>query len=324
MKIIRHDDIVAANIKPSLCFEWVDEMLKNKETAVLPPKISLHFDDDGFFNTMPCVIPHLGVDGVKVITRKIGRNPSIDSQLLLYDGESRNVKAILDANWLTAMRTGAVAVHSIKALAKKDFKNIGLVGFGNTQTATIKILLDMYRDRELNFSLMKYKEAHVRFRDFILAEAKKAGAEQVSVEYVDDIDELMGNNDIIVSAVTYADKDFCEPTVYKPGVLIVAIHLRGFLHCDPVFDKVFCDDFSHVSGFKYFDKWKYKAEVAQVARGEAKGRESDDERIIAYNVGLSLHDVFFAEKIYEIVGENCSEIELNAPTESVWLMEESS
>lgn len=324
MKIIRHDDIVNAKIKPALCYEWVHEMLENKEKAILPPKTSLHFDDDGFFNTMPSVIPHLGVEGVKVITRTIGRSPAIDSQLLLYDGESRNVKAILDANWLTAMRTGAVAVHTIKNLAKKDFKTIGLLGFGNTQTATIKVLLDVFKDRELQFRLLKYKEAHVRFRDFILAEARKAGATQLAIEYVDDVKDIMANNDVIVSAVTYAEHDFCEPSTYQPGVLIVAIHLRGFMACDLEFDKVYCDDFSHVNKFKYYDQWKYKAEVAQVIRNEAKGRESDDERIIAYNVGLSLHDIFFAEKIYNIVGDNCSEIELNAPTASAWLMEENS
>jgi len=322
MKIIRHDDIVNAKIKPGLCYEWVHEMLENKKEAILPPKISLHFDDDGFFNTMPSVIPHLGVEGVKVITRKIGRSPAIDSQLLLYDGETKNVKAILDANWLTAMRTGAVAVHTIKNLAKEDFKTIGLLGFGNTQTATIKVLLDVFKNRELQIRLLKYKEAHVRYEEFILSEAKIAGAQKVTVEYVDDVEELMANNDVIISAVTYAEHDFCKPEIYKPGVLIVAIHLRGFMECDPVFEKIYCDDYSHVNKFKYYDQWKYKAEVAEVIRNEAKGRESDDERIIAYNVGLSLHDIFFAEKIYNIVSEDCSEIELNAPTASAWLMEE--
>ena len=32
-----------------------------------------------------------------------------------------------DANWITAMRTSAVAVHSIKLLAKEDFKTIAML-----------------------------------------------------------------------------------------------------------------------------------------------------------------------------------------------------
>jgi len=322
MKIITHKDILNAKINPSLCYEWVDEMLRYKHESILPPKTSLHFDDDGFFNTMPCVIPHLGVEGVKVITRKIGRAPSIDSELLLYDSETRNAKAIMDANWLTAMRTGAVAVHTIVNLAKKDWKTIGLMGFGNTQTAAIKVLLAVFKKRSFTIRLKTYKEAHVKYRNWILEEAKRAGANNIEVEFVDEIEDLMSDNDVIISAVTYAENDFCLPNVYKPGVLIVAIHLRGFMECDLEFDKVYCDDFSHVDKFKYYNDWKYKAEVAQVVRGESVGRVNDDERIIAYNVGLSLHDIFFAEKIYNIVSKNVPEINLDGPTSSAWLMEE--
>ena len=321
MKIIKHTDIVAANIESSLCLDWVNEMLMKKETALLPPKISLHFDDDGFFNVMPCVLSHLDVAGVKVITRKIGRRPAIDSELLLYDNETRNVKALMDANWLTAMRTGAVAVHTIKNLAKSDFKTIGLLGLGNSQTAMVKVLLDVYKDREMNFSLLKYKDAHVRFKEFMLEEAAKCGAHNITVDFADDAETIMGQNDVIVSAVTYTDKDFCDASVYRPGTLVVAIHLRGFMGCDITFDKVFCDDFSHVEGFKHFNDWKYKAEVAQVIRGEAKGRENDEERIIAYNVGLSLHDMFFAEKIYDLMADRCPEIKLDGPKDGAWLME---
>jgi ornithine cyclodeaminase/alanine dehydrogenase len=39
------------------------------------------------------------------------------------------------------MRTGTVAVHSVKLFAKSDFSDIGLIGLGNTARAT-------YRERK--------------------------------------------------------------------------------------------------------------------------------------------------------------------------------
>ena len=70
--------------------------------------------------------------------------------------------------------------------------------------------------------------------------------------------------------------------------------------------------------FKNFDKFKKFAEVAQVLRSEAVGRESDDERILIYNIGISLHDIYFANKI-EKMCSNGTNISLNAPTEKFWV-----
>lgn len=32
---------------------------------------------------------------------------------------------------------------------------------------------------------------------------------------------------------------------------------------------------------------------------QKRGRESDDERILAYNIGISIQDIHFAKKIFE-------------------------
>ncbi len=79
------------------------------------------------------------------------------------------------------------------------------------------------------------------------------------------------------------------------------IHTRGFTNCDLVFDKVYADDTAHVHGFKNFGKFRFFAEVADVVNGKAPGRESETERILAYNIGLSIHDIYLAEKIYTAV-----------------------
>ncbi|HBG2628015.1 TPA: ornithine cyclodeaminase, partial [Clostridioides difficile] len=47
---------------------------------------------------------------------------------------------------------------------------------------------------------------------------------------------------------------------------------------------------------------------------------NDDERIISYNIGLSIHDILFANKIYELCKTlNCEEIELKEPKEKYWI-----
>ena len=111
---------------------------------------------------------------------------------------------------------------------------------------------------------------------------------------------MIENSDVIVSAVTEMPYLFCEKEeLYKKGVLLVPIHTRGFQNCDLFFDHIFADDRGHVSGFKYFNQFKAFNELSEVLLNLVPARKSEEERIIAYNIGLGLHDIFFATKIYE-------------------------
>ena len=85
-----------------------------------------------------------------------------------------------------------------------------------------------------------------------------------------------------------------------------------------MFDKIFADDTSHVKGFRNFDKYQNFAEVSDVLNNRAIGRENDSERIMVYNIGIALHDIYFAGKIYNLCHDVSSEISLDPPTEKFW------
>ena len=116
MKIISFDDIKGLELSPLTCIEWVDAALRNKADAQLPPKISIrpnHTQDGTFVNAMPCF--------VKVVSRYPGRVPALSSEILLYDSLSGECLALMDGDWITTMRTGAVAAHAIQHLAPPLF-----------------------------------------------------------------------------------------------------------------------------------------------------------------------------------------------------------
>ena len=81
------------------------------------------------------------------------------------------------------------------------------------------------------------------------------------------------------------------------------VHTRGFQNCDTIFDKVFGDDTDHVRDFRYFSQFRKFGEISDVLSGELPGRENDQERILSYNIGLGLHDVYFASKIEQLLNE---------------------
>lgn len=318
MKIITFDDIKELNISPKQCYEWVCEQLANKQEAILPPKISMKPMDGVFCNTMPCVISHSDEKlwgGVKVVTRYPDRVPSLDSSLLLFDANNGKTLALMDANWITAMRTGAVAAHSIMLLAKSNFNTLGFLGLGNTARATLLVLAHIITDRRFNIKLLKYKGQEKLFAE------RFAQYENLDFSFVDTAEELVRNSDVVVSAVTCLTEDICSDDCFDKGVLVVPIHTRGFTNCDLFFDKVFADDEGHVCGFKYFNKFKKFGEVADVVANRIPGRENDEERILAYNIGISVHDINYASHIYKMLenDETIGKIDLQAPTDKFWI-----
>lgn len=313
MRIITHQDILDLNITPAEAYEWSEFVIKNKDKAILPPKISIKPEDmEGVFcNVMPCYLGEFG--GVKMVTRYPDRAPALDSQLMLLDTATGTTQAIIDANFITALRTGAVCVHSLLQFAVKDFSVIAMMGLGNVMRATMMILADKVKDRKLTIRLLKFSNEHELFAE------RFGGYENITFEYCDTAEELIDGADVVISAVTYAGQNICEDKYFKPGVVVIPVHTLGFTNCDLFFDKVFADDYGHVKHFRYFDKFRSFSEVSDVVNGRKPGRESDEERILVYNIGIALHDIYYAGKIYNKIGEKAKDIEFKAPTERFWL-----
>ena len=297
MRLISADQIRSLGISPAICVDWVRESFNIKYRAQLPPKVSLHPQGNDFFNTMPCILPNeYRRFGVKVVHRIKGAVPSLGSEILLYDSFSGDLLAMLDGDWITTMRTGAVATLAIQTLRKTGDLYYSFIGLGNTARATLLCLLESEPDNHFNIILKAYKnQADLfieRFKDY----------KNVSFYVETNIKEIVKKSDVIISCITEADGLLCDDdSLFREGCLIVPVHTRGFQNCDLFFDKVFADDTAHVSGFKYFNQFKCYSEISEVLNGQNIGRTNDKERILSYNIGLGLHDVLFADKIYHLL-----------------------
>ena len=252
MKIITFKDISNLNVPPSNCFEWAENMIKNKNQALLPPKISMKPREGVFCNVMPSIIPGCPNNwgGVKVVTRYPNRVPSLESRILLMNADTGEFLALMYGTWITAMRTGAVAAHSILLFAKKDFTTIGMMGLGNVVRSTLVILADKLQNKEIYIKLLRYKgqeeDFAKRFSDY----------KSIHFAFVDSVEEMVKGSDVVLSGATYLPNDVCRDSCFDKGVLVQPIHTLGFTNCDLFFDKVFADDRGHVQHFKNFEKFR--------------------------------------------------------------------
>ena len=129
---------------------------------------------------------------------------------------------------------------------------------------------------------------------------------------------------VVVSGVTALPNDVCADEYFDKGVLVQPIHTLGFTICDLFFVKVFADDLGNVHHFKIFDKFRQFEEVCDVVNGNKPGRESDEERILAYNVGVLIHDINFVASIFQLMEEQGTlsllpDVDMRDPTEKFWV-----
>lgn len=297
MKLISNEDVISLNISPTDCVKWVQEAFLMKSECQLPAKMSVHPTGNDFFTTMPCLLPkQIGRFGSKVVSRIVGRVPALKSDLMLFNSNTGELLSIISCDWITAMRTGAVAALAIKTFRNTHASEYAFIGLGSTARATLTCLLESCKDEHLNIRLFKYKDQAEK----IISEYSHYSNATFIV--VDNTTDLVKNADVVVSCITDASGLLVEDeSLFKPGVLVVPVHTRGFQNCDTTFDKVFADDTDHVKGFKYFSEFKEFHQIEEVLKGNVVGRANDTERILSYNIGLGLHDVLYASRIYEML-----------------------
>lgn len=314
MKIITQKQIKALSISPIQCIDWVRESFAIKKYSQLPAKISVHPQGYDYYTAMPCLLPsNYNRVGLKMVHRVSGAVPSVVSDILLYETSTGQLLALMDCDWITAMRTGATATVAAQALRRSDCETYCFIGLGNTARATMLCLLESEPDVQHHVILLRYKNQAELFA------SRFEQYHNVTFEIMDNTHDMISKSDVIFSCITDAQEPICNDlSKFRPGCTLIPIHVRGFENCDTYFDRIFGDDTAPIRTWKHFSEFKHYAELSDVLYG-TDGRKNDNERILSYNYGLGLHDALFATKIYESLKSESFEFEMNKETEKFWI-----
>ena len=317
VSIIQQQQIDALIISPKECIEWVKQGFLMKDDAQMPAKLSVHPQGEDFMTSMPCLLPKYNgrkYFGLKLVSRIEGQTPTLKSDITLYDAETGQLLAIMDGDWITAMRTGAVAALAARTFQRKGVDTYSMIGLGNIARAVALCLIADNEDRHITIRLMRYKDQAEQFIE------RFKGHDNVTFEIIDNPTAFLSEADVVISCVTVATELlFPDNSLYKKGVTIIPVHVRGFQNCDLFFDKVFGDDTGQIQTWKYFNQFHEYDEIHHVLQGKNPGRTNDDERILSYNYGLALHDIVFASKIYEKTINTSQGFEYQKQDQKTWV-----
>ncbi len=112
-----------------------DVVMPQRAATQIEPHHGLHLSMPAFVGEVDGVTPGDGVLTIKVVT-VYGNNPArydqptVQGLLLLHDARTGAAVAMMDAEYLTAMRTGAAAGVATRLLARADATTVTLFGAG--------------------------------------------------------------------------------------------------------------------------------------------------------------------------------------------------
>ncbi len=136
MMYLSRKDVEAVNLQMPEIIDALEEMFKEKgEGRVeMPPKPGIHTREDAFIHAMPAYIPGLQSAGMKWVSgypdNQKKKLPYISGLLILNDPDNAIPIAVMDATWITAMRTGAATAVAAKYLARRDSSSVGIIACG--------------------------------------------------------------------------------------------------------------------------------------------------------------------------------------------------
>jgi len=315
MKFLDFDKIKNLGITAQEMYSWTEEVWEKQDKFVYVTKQHIWDGDSSRYIVMPAVYPEGDVAGVKFICRNVDDVeglPKRNSNIMVQHISEHGLWGVLDSTYLTNMRTGACAYYNATKFAKANPETLAVYGLGLAARAFMFFWSALYQ-KPITLKLLRYKNQAEEFVE------KYKDNSLIKFEICYNVEELF-NSDIIVSCVSFARKEICADSVYKEGCTVVPVHTSGFQNCDLFFDKVAIDDVGHVEGYRYYEQFKPKMiRITDAANGRVSFRDNDNQRIVIYNGGLAIFDLYYAMKTLEKAGDDCIDLPMSYPSERFWL-----
>lgn len=277
----------------------------------MPQRATLNmFKMDGWVGIMPVYMEKTDVLTVKMVSAypknfRLGF-PTIMGLLIYIDSKTGSPLAIMEAEHLTAVRTGATSGVATKYLAKKTVENVGILGSGKQAKTQLEALCKV---REVK--LVKVYSPNPQHRNsFAKMASRNLGLEAFPVE---NPKFAVKNSDIVVTA-TNSKKPVLSGRWLKKGVHLNAVgaHTPTTRELDNLTikkSKIVVDskeatlreagDLIIPLNKKIISKKKIYAELGEIVLRKKRGRVSEDEITLFKSVGLAFQDAVVAKIVYE-------------------------
>ena len=228
------------------------------------------------------------------------------STVFLFDADTGKVKAIVGGNLLTALRTAAASAVSIKHLAPKGAKTLGMIGAGHQSAFQMRAAA-----AQRDFDRVIGWNYHPEMMDRLVDTAAELGLPFESV----DLDRLGAEADVIISITSSFDPILMDAQV-SGGTHIACMGTdtkgkqevdaklvaRATVFTDEVAQSVSIGECQHAISSGLIAEADI-AELGSVINGDHVGRTSDEEITLFDGTGVGLQDLAVASAVVDLAVE---------------------
>jgi ornithine cyclodeaminase len=277
--------------------------------ATILPRISQTLPGTaGMFRILAAALPTQRMFGLKTLTGAPGKRleGEVYFVILLFEMGSGALRAVISANYLTGLRTGAASGVAAKYLAREDASSLGIVGAGIQAWFQAEALCAVRPVDKVKI----FSRDQNRAIEFAARIHKNLGVKAVAVNSAED---AVRGSDLIIAATSASapviQGDWLEPGMHISGI---GANTRTKRELDATcFERARVaadsrDQVLHDSGDlrDAVESGKVKpdivyAELGELAAGLKQGRSSSEEITIFKSVGVALQDVAVGTFLFE-------------------------
>lgn len=244
--------------------------------------------------------------------------PSVMSKVSLYSAETGDLLALIDANYLTAIKTAGSAAIATDLMARKQASRLGIIGSGLQAFSQVLAIQEIRELTELHI----FDISESRVKSFI-EHIKKVQNRPYSIIESKNADDCVSSSEIICTCTT-SQKPVFNGNMINPGSHINAIgSFTSFMQeidDETVLrsNKIITE---HVEGLweaagdiiipfnkGLITKDKISGSVGDVLIDRIPGRESDEEITLYESVGSGVLDIALSIAIYSHLHQNAQAV----------------
>jgi len=218
--------------------------------------------------------------------------PQINGLVTMLDSETGLPAAILDGNWITAVRTAGLSAVAAKYMANKDAAVCGFVGCGVQARSHLKAFSDLFPLQRI--------ELFGRGQANMESLCQMAGELGLSSEICETGKDAVADADLVVTSVTYSAQldPFLDADWLAPGCFATITDLAVPRHKDSfaALDHIAIDDLVQEAAMpnKLAAPEHVTGDLSGLVSGKFQGRKQPGDRTAFIFRGHALGDLALA------------------------------
>jgi alanine dehydrogenase len=309
MAVLLTEADVKSILTMSLALEAVENSFRRlaNESAIMYPRQRLHIPGKSYLHYMAAADSTSGYMGLKIYS---SAKEGLRFLVPLFQVDSGDLLALIEADYLGQVRTGAASGVATRILSRPDSRVVGIIGTGLQARTQLEAISQVRKIAEVR----AYGRDEKRRTDFASAMTARLS---IPVRAVGSAEEAVRDADIVITSTT-STNPVLEGRWLKPSTHINAIganfpqkrelDAEAVKRCDVIVvdsreqSKQEAGDLIQVFG-EDAARWSGVQELAGIVAGKIPGRLNSQQITLFKSNGIAIEDVVVAGRIYEIVRE---------------------